>query len=123
NSNLIHLPDRRYPSFAQPGIARLETAVSKDAAVVVGDLHDAHTQIAEHLDARGIVLEKCRVLKTWKDANLVLPLGPSNIRVFANDPERIGILLHQRFEPAKILDRILKIPLRHRAINRRNPRL
>src|SRR5271169_690177 len=96
NSNLVHFLNGRDPRLAQPRIAWLETAVSEGAAVVVGDLHDAHAQITEHLNPIRIVLQKRRVLKTWKDADFVLPLGARNVRVFANDSDRLGIFLNQR---------------------------
>ncbi len=50
-------------------------------------------------------------------------LGAGDIRVLANNSQRVRILLHQGLEPCQVLDRALEIPVRERAINGGNPRL
>jgi hypothetical protein len=94
HSDLIHLLHRRDPRSAQAGIARFETAIAKSRAHVVGELHNAHAEIAEHLNAFGVLLQKRGVLEAWNDADLVLALSTRDIRVSENDGEGIWIFLH-----------------------------
>src|SRR5208283_5629669 len=81
DTEFVHLPNSSDASFAEAGVSRFEAAVTEDAAVVVGDLHDAHAQPPEGRDAIRIFLKKLRLLEAGHDANLVLALGASDVGV------------------------------------------
>src|SRR5579872_4989298 len=75
HANFVHLLNSRDACIAQPSVSWLKTAVAEDAAIVISNLHDPDTKIAEHDDAIGVIFQKARVLKTGNYADLVLALG------------------------------------------------
>jgi hypothetical protein len=93
DSEVVHLFDSGDARFAESGIAGLEASIAKDAAIVVGELHDAHAEAAEHFNALGIFLEKCGVLEAGKNPEFVFALGAGDVEMAAHDEERVGILL------------------------------
>src|SRR5208282_576414 len=108
HADFVHFLNGRDSGFAQPGIPRFEAAVPKNAAIVVGELHDPYAEVAKKINPLGVLLQKRCVLKTWKDAELAVPLGAGDIRVFANNSECVRILFHERFERSEVLKRSVK---------------
>src|SRR5277367_1830822 len=74
HADFIHFLHRRDARFAQSRIPGFKAAIAKNAAIVIGKLHDAHAEIPENLDALRTFFKKSRVLKTGQDADLLLPL-------------------------------------------------
>ena len=85
NPEIVHLFDGGDACLAEACVAGLEAPIAEDAAVIVGELHDANAEPAEHVDAIGILFEKRCVLKTEHDADFVFALGTGDIRVAAHD--------------------------------------
>ena len=79
DSEVVHFLDGSDARFAEAGVTGFETTVAEEAAIVVGELHDAHAQLAKHLDAFGFFLEKRGVLETGKNADLVFTLGAGDV--------------------------------------------
>src|SRR5664279_6458491 len=79
HSNVVHAANRRMSGFAQAGIPRFQTTVAKDAAIVVGELHDADPQPAEHENTGGILFQKSTVLKAGENADLLFTFGAGDV--------------------------------------------
>src|SRR5271169_4454677 len=78
---------------AESGVAGFEASIAEDTAVVVGELHDAHAELAKHFDALGIFLEKRGVLKTGHDSDFGFALGASDVGMAAHDKECFWMLV------------------------------
>ncbi len=64
HADTVHLLDHLAPETADAGVDLLVTASPDQALVVVGELHDAHPQLVEHLDQRQVVLDGRAVLES-----------------------------------------------------------
>src|SRR5271168_2818105 len=116
HSDLVHFLDGREAGLAQPSIPRFEAAIAKNAPIVVGELHDAHAKIAKQLNSPGILLEKRRVLKTGKNAELPLLLGKIDSRMLVHDRESVLIFFNERLERREVFESSIKSAFRDRAV-------
>jgi hypothetical protein len=77
--------------------------------LVIGNLHDPHTVLAERIDTLGTVLEARGLLKPLDNSDLVFTFGAGDIRVFANDGQRICVALYRRGKFVEILEEIFGV--------------
>lgn len=122
DADRIHLFHSSNALGAQAGIAGFQAAVAENAARIVSELHNAHTEVPEHSNTAGILLQKRGVLKPGYDTDAIRPLRHSNLRLASDDRERFRVPIHESVQPSEPADRPLKIPLRHGAIDGRNAR-
>jgi len=109
--------------FTEAGVAGLEASIAEDAAIVVGELHDAHAELAKHFDALGLFFQERGVLEAGHDADFVFALGADDVGMPAHNEECFGMLLDQRFYSGDIADRALEGRFRNGEIDGGDSRL
>src|SRR5208283_3444638 len=108
NPNFVHGANRLVAGFAQTCIARFQTAVAEDAAIVVGKLHDTNSQSAERENARGVLLQKSAVLKAGYNADLPFTFGAGDVRMQPYHREGLRKLLRQSIDVGEVLERAVQ---------------
>src|SRR5580765_1152966 len=79
---------------AQSRIGRFQTAITIKAPVVVAELHDPNTEIAEQLDTVQIISEHCGALKTEDNPEASDCFSTRKVTVLANNTEPVRVALY-----------------------------
>ena len=77
--------------LAQAGVAGFEAAVAHQVAPVVGQLHDAHAEVVEHVEAVEVLAVHRRVLESVDDAEAAAALGFVELRAAGDLHQHIRV--------------------------------
>src|ERR1700722_2119894 len=120
HSEIVHPFNSGDSRFTQAGIAGFEASIAEEAAIVVGELHHPHAELAKHIYAFGIFLEERSVLKAGYNSDFAFALGASNVGMATHDEKRLGMLLYQHFDNTDATDRGFEGWLRYGEVDRSN---
>ena len=119
HANTIHLFDHLATKPRDTAILGLITTRRQWALIVVGELHDPHTQLVQYLDHLDIVFNRRAVLKTKDNADFTEALRLENIAGPMHWHDQIAVIDKMSVPGAYIFERFTDIfPIGNGHMNR-----
>ena len=89
----VHLVDHVAPEIREPAVARLPASAAHEVLRIVGELHHPHSEVPEHFDELGPVLERRGVLPAQDDAGASLALRTPDVAGAVHLNQQILVLV------------------------------
>ena len=119
HANTIHLFDHLATKPRDTAILGLITTRRQRALIVVGELHDPHTQLVEYLDHLDIVFNRRAILKTKNNADFTEALRLENIAGAVHSHDKVAVIDKMSVPCAYIFERFTDIfPIGNGHMNR-----
>src|SRR5206468_2717749 len=92
------------PEVRETAIGRLRASRRKGVPLVVCELNDADSQTMEDANQMDVAAERSCTLEAENDAQLVFPLGASQIFAVLDEQRILGKLLEEPVELRQLID-------------------
>ena len=124
DADAVHFGDHLVAELGQAAVVLFVATATDEVLGVVGDLHDPHAQVLEHLEEPDLVLDPRQVLPAEDDAGLALLLRAMDVGGCVDLGDQVGMVAEMLLPARNVVHAAAEVlPDRAGAVGRRQAAL